>query len=88
MHVADGAQDPQEVELHDCLAVAQLLCDTPEELGLCGTDGDRGREAAYLEEGIQQVLERTCFGRDETLEKCVEGLWFGQLVLDTCRLLL
>ena len=52
MHVADGAQNPQEVEFHDCLAVAQLLCDAPEELGLCDTDGDRSREAAYFQEGI------------------------------------
>jgi len=74
VHVADGAQDPQEVELHDCFAVAQFLRDAPEELGLCDTDGDRCREAAYLEERVQQVLERACFGRDETLEKCVEGL--------------
>jgi hypothetical protein len=34
-HVADGAQDPQEVRLYDCLAVFCFLPDDPsEELGL------------------------------------------------------
>jgi len=88
VHVADGAKDPQQVELHDRLAVAQLLRDAPEELRFGDADRDRSRETTDLEEGIQQILERACFGRDETLEKCVEGLWFGQLVLNTRCLLL
>jgi len=44
--------------------------------------------AAYLEERIEQVLERTCFGGDETLEERVERLGFRQLVLYASCLLL
>ena len=86
--IADGAEDAQQVQLDDRLAVAELLGDAPEELRFGDADGDRRRVAAYFEERVEQVLERACFGRDETLEKRVERLGFRELVLYASRLLL
>ena len=74
--VADGAEDAEEVELHDGFGVGELFGDAAEELGLCDADCDGGRVAADLEEWVEQVLEGACFGGDEIFEERVERLGF------------
>ena len=82
VHVAYGAEDAQQVQSDDRLAVPELVDDAPEELRFGDTDCDRARDAEDLEEGVEQVLEGVGLRRDEASEQRFQRRRLQKLIFD------
>ena len=90
MDIANGTEDPEEVETDNCFAfgVAKPIDEAPEESLLRQPECHGGRNADDLEEWLEDILERIGCCRREALEEGHARGRFSQNILDTGSLVL